>query len=68
MAQSLQQLGVPQEIQDRAKIMWILTLLGGLWGWIICNFIWKVEGQDTNEWYQVQLKQAMIVAASTQAQ
>lgn len=64
MAQSLDQLGVPKALQERAKILWIITLLGGLWGWIICNFIWKEEGQDDNEWFQFQLRQAMIVGVA----
>lgn len=60
-AMTLDQLGVPNEIRERAKMLWIFTLVGGLWGWIICNFVWKVEGQDQNEWYQRQLKQAMVI-------
>jgi hypothetical protein len=63
MAVTLDQLGVPQEFRDRAKIMWILTLLGGLWGWVICNFIWKLPGQEQNQWYQFQLKQGLYAGA-----
>ena len=63
MAQSLDQLGVPQEYRERAKILWIITLLGGLWGWIICNFIWKIEGQENNQWFQFQLKQSLFAGA-----
>ena len=59
MAAELSQLGVPQEYRDRAKMLWILTLLGAFWGWIICNFIWKIEGQEQNQWYQFQLKQSL---------
>jgi hypothetical protein len=58
---TLDQLGVPQEYRDRAKIMWILTAIWGLFGWIVCNFIWKIEGQDQNQWYQFQLKQNLFV-------
>ena len=61
MAASLDQLGVPQEFRDRAKIMWIITLLGGLWGWIICAFVWKLDGQEQNQWFQFQLKQNLYV-------
>jgi hypothetical protein len=57
---TLDELGVPPEIRERAKMLWLITLLAGLWGWIICNFAWKVEGQDGNEWYQFQLKQALF--------
>ena len=59
MGQSLDQLGVPQEFRDRAKIMWIIVLLANIWGWIICAFIWKLPGQEQNQWFQFQLKQAM---------
>jgi hypothetical protein len=61
MAASLDSLGVPQEFRDRVKIMWIITLLGGLWGWIICAFIWKLPGQEQNQWFQFQLKQNLWV-------
>jgi hypothetical protein len=40
--------------------MWIITLLGGLWGWIICAFIWKLPGQEQNQWFQFQLKQSLL--------
>lgn len=57
--QSLDQLGVPQDLRERAKILWIITLFLGLWGWIICNYIWKIEGQENNAWFQFQLKQSL---------
>jgi hypothetical protein len=57
---TLDQLGVPAEMRERAKMLWIITLIAGFWGWIICNFVWKVEGQDQNDWYQHQLKQALF--------
>ena len=63
MGASLDQLGVPPEFRERAKIMWIITLLGGIWGWIICNFIWKLPNQEQNQWYQYQLKQSLYVGA-----
>jgi hypothetical protein len=56
---TLDQLGVPQELRDRAKIMWILTIFLGIGAWIVCAFIWKVEGQEGNPWFQNQLKQNM---------
>lgn len=59
MAASLDQLGVPQELRDRAKMMWLLTLVLGIWGWIICAFVWKLPNQEQNQWFQFQLKQAM---------
>lgn len=56
---ALSQMGIPQEIQDRAKLMWIISLFGPC-GWIFGAFIGKVEGQDENEWFQWQLKQALF--------
>jgi hypothetical protein len=61
MGASLDQLGVPPEFRERAKIMWIITLLGGLWGWIICAFVWKLPGQEQNQWFQFQLKQNLYL-------
>ena len=61
MGASLDQLGVPPEFRDRAKIMWIITLLGGLWGYIICAFVWKLPNQEQNQWYQFQLKQSLYI-------
>jgi len=58
---SLDELGVPQEYRDRAKMLWLITCLGALWGWVICNYVWKIEGQENNAWYQDQLKQALYV-------
>ena len=58
---SLDQLGVPQELRDRAKMMWLITALGGLWGWVIVSFVWKVEGQEHNEWFQFHMKQNLFV-------
>lgn len=61
MGASLDQLGVPPEFRERAKIMWIITLLAGLWGWIICAFIWKLPNQEQNQWFQFQLKQNLYI-------
>jgi len=61
MGASLDQLGVPPEFRDRAKILWIITLLGGIWGWISCACVWKLPGQEQNQWFQFQLKQSMWV-------
>ena len=58
---TLDQIGVPQELRDRAKIMWILTALWGPFGWGVCNFVWKVPGQEDDAWFQRQLEQAMFV-------
>ncbi|MBN1334332.1 MAG: hypothetical protein JXB39_00065 [Deltaproteobacteria bacterium] len=60
-AASLDSIGVPQPLRERAKILWIITALGGLWGWIICAFIWKEEGQDQDAWFQQQLGQSFYV-------
>jgi len=45
-------------------MLWLITAAGGLWGWAICKFAWKVEGQDHNAWYQGQLKQALFIGAA----
>ncbi|MFH1467681.1 MAG: hypothetical protein ABIO70_25065 [Pseudomonadota bacterium] len=57
---ALSQMGIPQELQDRAKLMWIISAIFGLWGWVFGAFIGKVEGQDENEWFQWQLKQNLF--------
>lgn len=59
MPQTLDQLGVPQELRDRAKLMWLLTIFFGIGAWILCAFLWKAEGQEQNPWFQNQLKQNM---------
>jgi len=64
-AKTLEELGVPKDFRDRAKMMWLITLFGGLWGWIICTYIWKLDGQEKNEWYQFQLKQALYVGLAS---
>ncbi len=61
MGASLDQLGVPQEMRERAKIMWILTIFAGVGSWILINFIWKVPGQEQNQWFQFHLKQNLFV-------
>ncbi len=58
---TLDQIGVPQELRDRAKILWILTVLGGPWGWVVCKFVWKLPGQEDDAWFQRQLKQSLFV-------
>jgi hypothetical protein len=58
---SLDRLGVPLELRERARMLWLITAVGGAWGWAICNFVWKVPGQDENPWYQAQLRQALAV-------
>ena len=62
---ALTQQGIPQELQDRAKLMWIISGLAGLWGWIFGAFIGKVEGQDENVWFQWQLKQNLFSGCIT---
>lgn len=57
---ALDQQGIPKELQDRAKLMWIITAIFGLWGWVFGAFIGKVEGQDENPWFQYHLKQSML--------
>jgi hypothetical protein len=61
MAESLDTLGVPPEYRERAKIMWLLTIFCGIGAWAICNFLWKIEGQENNQWFQYQLKQNLYV-------
>ena len=60
MAASLDQLGVPQEYRDRVKIMWILFIFLGIWSWVLVAFLWKLEGQEQNQWFQFQLKQNLF--------
>lgn len=60
-AQSLDQLGIRPDLRERAKMLWLITALGGIWGWVIVNFIWKVEGQEEDPWFQFQLKQSLFV-------
>jgi hypothetical protein len=62
---ALDQQGIPTELQQRAKLMWIISGLGGLWGWIFGSFIGKVEGQDENAWFQWQLKQNLFSGCIT---
>jgi len=64
-AKTLDELNVPQEYRDRAKMMWIITMVAGFWGWIICSYVWKIDGQENNEWYQFQLKQALYVGLAS---
>ncbi len=59
---NLDQLGVPQELRDRAKMMWILFIFLGLWSWVLCAFLWKVDGQEQNQWFQFQLKQNLYAS------
>ena len=65
MAASLDQLGVPQEYRDRVKLMWILTIFLGIWTWVIVAFVWKLDGQEQNQWFQFQLKQNMWVGLAS---
>lgn len=60
MAASLDQLGVPPEYRERVKIMWIGSIFLGIWMWVICAFVWKLDGQDQNQWFQYQLKQNLL--------
>jgi hypothetical protein len=60
-ARTLEELAVPQELQDRAKILWGVTALWGVTGWVLCKFLWKLPGQEDSAWFQRQLKQAMFV-------
>lgn len=61
MAAPLDQLKVQPEIHERAKMLWITTGLGGLCGFIIFKFFWKLEGQDKSRWFQRQLIQSLII-------
>ena len=58
---TLDQIGVPQELRDRAKILWIMTALWGPFGWAVCTFVWKVPGQEDNPWFMRQLEQAKYI-------
>jgi hypothetical protein len=55
---TLDQIGVSPEFRERAKILWGINAVSGLWGWIICSFVWKLPGQEDDPWFQHQLEQA----------
>jgi hypothetical protein len=57
---TLESIGVPQELADNAKIMWIVTALLSFWGPILFGYVIKKEGQGENAWYQSQVKLAWI--------
>ncbi len=61
MVASLEQLGVPPEYRERAMMLWLVTGMAGLSGWIVFRFLWKLDGQEKNQWFRVQLKQALVV-------
>ncbi len=58
---TLEQIGVPRELRERARILWILVALWGAFGWIVCAFVWKVPGQEDDPWFRRQLEQAKFV-------
>jgi hypothetical protein len=57
------ELRVRPEIRERALMLWIVTGLGGLCGWIVFAFFWKLPGQDQDRWFGTQLLQALVVGA-----
>jgi hypothetical protein len=61
MAAPIDDLKVPPPIHERAKMLWIATGLGGLCGFIVFKFFWKLDGQDESRWFRRQLVQSAIV-------
>lgn len=59
---SLEAIGVSKDLQDNAKLMWILSGVLSIWGPIIFGYIVKKEGQDESAWYQDQVKKCWILA------
>ncbi len=59
---SLEQIGVSKDLAENAKLMWILSGVFSIWGPIIFGYIVKKEGQETNAWYQDQIKKCWILA------
>ncbi|MCC6465729.1 MAG: hypothetical protein IT463_10355 [Planctomycetes bacterium] len=58
----LAELNVSKDLQDNAKMMWILSGVLSFWGPIIFGYIVKKEGQAESAWYQDQVKKCWIVA------
>lgn len=57
------ELRVRPEIRERALMLWLVTSLGGLCGWLVFAFFWKLPGQDQDRWFGTQLLQALVVGA-----
>jgi hypothetical protein len=60
---STSDLRVRLDLHERALMLWIVTGLGGLCGWIVFSFFWKLEGQERDRWFGTQLLQALAVGA-----
>ncbi|MCA8911717.1 MAG: hypothetical protein KDB82_08425 [Planctomycetes bacterium] len=58
---SLDDIGVPQELRDQAKLMYLVSMFLGFWGPILFGFVIKKEGQDENAWYQAQVRNCWFV-------
>ncbi|MDC1143170.1 hypothetical protein OAU50_08765 [Planctomycetota bacterium] len=58
---SLADIGVPQELQDQAKLMYLVSMIFGFWGPIIFGYVLKKEGQAENAWYQAQVRNCWFV-------
>jgi hypothetical protein len=59
---TLEQLGVSKDLAENAKLMWIVSGIFTIWGPIVFGYIIKKEGQETNAWYQAQIKACWITA------
>ena len=61
MARSLDQLQVSPALHERARMVWIVTCVGGLVGFFIFKFAFKIDGQEKSRWFKRQLIQSAIV-------
>jgi hypothetical protein len=59
---SLDEMGVPKELAEHAKLMWILSGVISILGPLIFGYLVKKEGQDQNPWFQDQVRKCWLVA------
>ncbi len=58
---SLESLGVSKELQDQAKMMYLVSMFLGFWGPILFGFVIKKPGQDESAWYKWQIRNCWFV-------
>lgn len=61
-ARSLDEIGVPKDLAEQAKMMLLLSGIISIWGPVLFGYVIKKEGQEDNAWYQAQVKSAWIIA------
>jgi hypothetical protein len=62
---TLESLGVSNDLRDNAKLMWIVSGVASFWGPLIFGYVLKKEGQETNAWYQDQVKKCWMLAIAS---